>query len=122
MSNKRLTTKELGRATALLDEIRRQIDELSGGDRELRFAYNRKLAKEITYDERGKPMLRRRLKRLKWEQQNRRCAACGEEMPLAYSVLDRFNAVDGYTKENTRLVPPACDYKAQAAGQYGNGK
>jgi len=122
MSNSGLTTEELGRVSALLDEIRRQIDELSDGDRELRFAYNRKLAKELTYDERGKPMLRRRLKRLEWEQQNCRCAACGEEMPLAYSVIDRFSAVDGYTNENTRLVHAACDYNAQTAGQYGNSK
>lgn len=120
MPNRRLSEEELEKANALLCAIRSQINQLSDGDRELRFAYNRKVAKELTYDERGKPMLRRRLKNLKWEEQNRRCAKCGSEMPLAYSVLDRFNAVDGYTRENTRLIHAACDYEAQAANKYGN--
>ncbi len=120
MPNRRLSAEELDKANALLGVIRDRINELSSGDRELRFAYNRKVAKELTYDERGKPMLRRRLKSLKWEQQYHRCAKCGKEMPLAYSVLDRFNAVDGYTKDNTRLVHAACDYEAQAANKYGN--
>jgi hypothetical protein len=120
MPNRRLSAEELANAAALLGDIRVRINQLSGGDRELRFAYNRKVGKELTYDERGKPMLRRRLKKLKWEEQDRRCAKCGEGMPLTYSVLDRFNAVDGYTSVNTQLIHAACDYEAQAANKYGN--
>lgn len=39
-------------------------------------------------------------------------------MELAYTVLDRRNAVDGCTAENTRLVHADCDYKGQAAKGY----
>jgi hypothetical protein len=118
MANKRLSAEDLVSANELLAYIRKRLDELGGGDRELRFAFNRKITKELGYDERGKPMVRRKLKIEKWEEQNHRCAECGKEMPLAYSVLDRQNAVDGYTKENTRLIHPDCDYKNQAAKGY----
>ena len=118
MANKRLNATELANANDLLADIRKRLDELSGDDRELRFAYNRKIAKELGYDERKTPMARRKLKREKWDEQNHRCAECSKEMPLAYSVLDRKNAVDGYTKENTRLIHSDCDYKAQAAKGY----
>jgi hypothetical protein len=56
--------------------------------------------------------------RKKSRQNHHRCAERGEEIPLAYSVLDRQNAVDEYTKENTRLIHPDCDYKKQAAKGY----
>jgi hypothetical protein len=91
---------------------------VSGGDRELRFALNRKVYKELSYDERSKPIARRKLKREKWEAQGRKCAQCGEAMEFAYSVLDRFKAVDGYTAGNTRLVHAECDYVGQAEKGY----
>jgi hypothetical protein len=118
MPNRRLTKAELLRANELLTLIRERLKELSAGDHELLFAFNRKIAKELTYDERGKPMQRKKLKKEKWEAQNGRCAECGEEMALAYSVLDRRNAVDRYTSENTRLIHADCDYKVQAGKGY----
>jgi hypothetical protein len=118
MANRRLTNDEVVKANELLTLIRRKLDEASAGDRELRFALNRKLYKELSYDERSKPMVRRKLKREKWEAQGHKCAECGKPMELAYSVLDRRNAVDGYTAENTRLVHADCDYKGQAAKGY----
>lgn len=94
------------------------MDELSGGDKELLFAYRRKIAKELHYDERGKPGQRKNLKLLKWGLQNRKCAHCGDELPLKYSELDRKNAVDGYTEENTELVHAKCRQERQAAKNY----
>jgi hypothetical protein len=55
MPNPRLDNKQIALANDLLGLIRLRLDELSQGDRELRFALNRKVAKELIYDERGKP-------------------------------------------------------------------
>jgi len=118
MANRNLTAEELKRANELLADIRRRLDELSNGDALLKFAYRRKIAKELGYDERGKPGARRELKLLKWAKQNRRCAHCGEEMEVKYSELDRKNAADGYTEENTELVHAKCHHERQAAKGY----
>jgi hypothetical protein len=118
VANRNLTAEELKRAHKLLGEIRENLEKLAGGDRLLLFAYRRKVVKELGYDERGKPGERNKLKLLKWGQQNRKCAHCGEEMPLRYSELDRKNAVDGYTEENTELVHAKCHQDRQAASRY----
>ena len=114
MANPRLTPDQLILANRLLAEIRSRIAELSGGDRELRFALNRKIAKELGYDERGKPMARRKLKVQKRIEQNGICPSCGEALPPKGAVLDRFSAIDGYTSENTRLICQPCDTKFQS--------
>lgn len=62
MPNRNLNSEELKKAHSLLGEIRERIDLLAGGDSDLRFAYRRKLYKELIYDERGKPMSRRKIK------------------------------------------------------------
>jgi len=118
MPNRRLNTDELALANELLDRIRGELDKLSGGDPDLLFAFRRKVYKELTYDERDKPMVRRRLKELKRKEQNGLCPVCQEPLPDAYAVLDRFNAVDGYTPENTRLIHQHCDRKIQAERGY----
>ena len=82
------------------------------------FAYRRKLFKELTYDERGKPMARRKLKDQKWKQQRGICAVCKRELPEKYAVLDRLNASDGYTAENTRLIHQQCDVEQQELKGY----
>ena len=118
MPNRNLNADELKRANELLQEIRGRLNELAAGDALLRFAYRRKIIKELSYDERGKPVARAKLKALKWGLQNRKCAHCGEEMPLKYSELDRKNAADGYTEENTELVHAKCHQERQAAKGY----
>ena len=72
----------------------------------------------VNYDERGKPMIRAKLKAMKWAQQNRTCAHCGEEMPMKYSELDGKNAADGYTPANTELVHAKCHQEREAAKGY----
>lgn len=118
MPNRQLTSEELGRANDLLAEVRSRLETLAGGDKELIFAYRRKVFKELTYDERDKPAARRKLKDQKWKEQRGLCAICGEPLPEKYSILDRFNAVEGYTKENTQLICQACDIAKQASKRY----
>ena len=118
MANRNLTKGELEYALELLAEVRARLTELSGGDPDLLFAYRRKIAKELQYDERKKPMARRSLKNRKWVAQDRLCAHCRKEMPLKYSHLDRKNAANGYTDENTELVHAGCHHERQAAKRY----
>jgi hypothetical protein len=118
MPNRNLTPDELKHANQLLVEIRDRLTTLAAGDPLLLFAYRRKIAKELGYDERGKPGVRKLLKALKWGQQNRKCAHCGEEMPLKNAELDRKSAAGGHTEENTELVRHHCHQERQAAKGY----
>lgn len=118
MANRQLSPEELAQANVLLSEIRAKLEALSRGDSELLFAYRRKVFKELTYDERSKPMVRRKLKERKWKEQRGLCAICGKELPERYTVLDRLNAAGGYTKENTRLIHQKCDEKHQEERGY----
>jgi UTP:GlnB (protein PII) uridylyltransferase len=118
MSNRNLNPNELKIANELLGEIRERLNNMAGGDPLLLFAFRRKIAKELGYDERGKPMARRHLKILKWAQQGKRCVHCKEEMPLKYAELDRKFAPDGYNPENTDLVHAKCHQARQAAKRY----
>ncbi|MGB6751439.1 MAG: hypothetical protein WBE71_02385, partial [Xanthobacteraceae bacterium] len=85
-------------------EIRKRLTELAAGDPLLLFADRRKIVKELGYNERNKPGARAKLKAMKSGLQNSKCTHCGNEMPLKHSELDRKNAADGYTIENTELV------------------
>jgi len=118
MPNRNLNADELTKANLFLKEIRDRLKALASDDRELLFAYRRKLAKELSYDERGKPSQRKAVKLPKWAMQDRKCAHCGEEMPLKYSELDRRSAADGYTVENTDLIHAKCHHDRQAANGY----
>ncbi len=118
MPNRNLSPDELKQANALLKDIRERLTALAAGDPLLLFAYRRKVAKELGYDERGKPGARGKLKALKWGQQGGKCAHCGVDLPLKYSELDRKSAADGYTPENTELVHAKCHQERQAAKGY----
>lgn len=118
MANRNLTPNELRKANDLLAYIRGQLRALSGEDRGLLFAYRRKIAKELGYDERGKPADRNKLKARKYGEQHGICPECGEALPEKYAVLDRKNAADGYTVANTELIHAECDRKRQAARGY----
>jgi hypothetical protein len=118
MPNRNLNAEELKRANELLADIRKRLTLLAAGNPLLPFAYRRKVAKELTYDERGKPGERAKVKAVKWGQQNGKCAHCGRKLELKYSELDRKNAADGYTIENTELVHAECHRDRQAATGY----
>ena len=118
MTNRTLTKDELEKSNALLEQIRRDLATLANHDPDLLFAYRRKVAKMLVYDERSGPMVRRKVKAAKRRQQNGLCAICGKGLPERYTVLDRFRAVDGYTEKNTRLICEACDRDVQANRGY----
>ena len=119
MPNRILTVEELKLlAKPLLESVRARLRKLSGGDPDLHFALRRKLAKELTYDERSGPNERRKLKALKRAQQDDKCAMCTDLLPAKGAILDRIAAMAGYTNENTQLLCPACDAKTQADRGY----
>lgn len=99
MANRRLSEVELAEVfRPILEEVRVRLRDASRGDEQLHWALRRKLAKELTYDERGKPMHRRQLKALKRGEQAGKCAVCQRELPARNSVLDRVEAMKGYRR------------------------
>lgn len=115
MGNRQLSTEESQKLfNPLIDEIRRPLTTLSSGDQDLLWALRRKLFKELTYHERGKPVQRRKLKTQKRAEQDNKCAECSNALPSKYVVLDRREAIKGYTAENTRLLCVSCDRRVQA--------
>lgn len=119
MPNRQLTQQELETlARPLLAEVRERLRVLSGGDADLLWALRRKVFKELVYDERGKPMQRVALKKAKREEQRELCALCQQRLPIKGSVLDRLEAMGGYTHENTRILCPQCDTRVQTERRY----
>ena len=119
MPNRQLTDDERATLFApLITEVRARLHELSAGDPALLWALRRKLAKELGYDERGKPMHRTMLKMRKRIEQQNRCALCRGDLPEPGAVLDRLEAMKGYTVENTRLLCPPCDTEEQQRRGY----
>lgn len=118
MPNRNLSKAELEKVWALIRSVRKRLTKLADGDPDLLFAMRRKVYKELTYDERGKPAARKKLKALKREEQDNTCPLCGQDLPDTYCVLDRLNAADGYTEENTRLIHQKCDRIVQSDRRY----
>jgi hypothetical protein len=118
MANRNLSRDELVRASTLLNEIRARLADLAGGDAALLFAYRRKIAKELGYDERGKPTQRKLLKAQKMGEQNGLCPICSKPLPEKNAVLDRLDGMGGYTPENTRLIHSDCDTRVQSERGY----
>jgi hypothetical protein len=116
---RKLSTEELTTVfRPILDRVRSILQRASDGDPEFHWALRRKLAKELVYDEREKPAKRKRLKRQKRRQQGDKCQKCGLDLPQRGAVLDRFDAMKGYTLENTHLLCPGCDSELQVSRGY----
>lgn len=114
MPNRQLTTDELEtKFRPLLARVADYLARLSEGDDALQRALRRKLSKELSYLERGKPSHRKRLKKLKREEQGNRCKLCDKPLADLGPVLDRLEAMEGYTVENTRLLCAPCDVGVQ---------
>lgn len=92
----------------LFEKTKNELTRCAKGDERLLWALRRKLAKELVYLERGKPTDRAKLKTLMWKKQEGICALCNKPMEKKGSELDRFNAFDGYTESNVRLVHHEC--------------
>jgi hypothetical protein len=119
MPNRQLTQTERELLFApLLSDIRSRLIELSNGDEDLLWAWRRKLTKELGYEERSKPMHRKLLKLQKRVEQTNKCALCSGILPDTGAVLDRLEAMAGYTSQNTRLLCPGCDIEEQQRRNY----
>ena len=116
MPNRNLTPDEdADLFVPLITGIRERLQILSGGDEALLFALRRKLYTRLTYDERGPSIKRRALKLKKRKEQDGKCAECKNELPEKNTVLDRLEAMKGYTVENTQVLCKPCDDQIQAS-------
>ena len=118
MPNRRLTSAERLLANSLLEEIRERLHQLSNDDAGFEWALRRYVYIRLQQDERGKPMERRTLKAKLVIKQHADCALCGKPLPERGSVLDRLEAMKGYTEDNTRLLCPSCDKAVQEQRNY----
>lgn len=117
-SSRRLTKDEQMIGHEILTQVRQLITEASDDDAELIWALRRFVYARLMYDERGKPMERKKLKTLKIKSQNGVCALCAATLPERGTVLDRFAAMKGYTEENTRVLCASCDAKVQVSRKF----
>ncbi len=118
MPNRHLSEQELAIANRILSRVRKMIEKEADGAADLLWALRRKVAKELSYDERGKPMDRRKLKAVKRALQGGKCAMCKRKLPARGAILDRKKAIEGYTEANTRLICEKCDKATQAKRGY----
>jgi hypothetical protein len=122
VNGRKLSKEQSEKANALLDEVRSKLQILSSGDPQLLFYLRRRIFLRLTYDERGPPAHRDRLKQLKMSAQNGKCAICGKGLPKTESELDRFLAWKGYTPENTQLIHHDCHRSQQKQRGFGSEK
>ena len=118
MSNRQLTNEERELANQILSDVREHIKEHSNEDTSLEWALRRYVYIRLQHDERGTPMERRMLKAKLMAKQHALCPICGKQLPEKGSVLDRLEAMKGYTEDNTRLLCPSCDTKIQEQRRY----
>ncbi|SRR6266480_5584376 len=119
MPNRQLTKTEIQDLFQPLHAfVTSRLQEISGGDAELLWALRRKLVKSLSYGERGTPMHRRGIKALKRAEQQGLCAICRQPLPERDCILDRLQAMRGYTVENTRLLCRDCDFKVQSERKF----
>jgi hypothetical protein len=113
MANPRLTKGQREQLFApLLERVKADLQQMSGGDPRVLWALRRKLAKELVYLERSTPVARKKLKAQKWAKQKGLCALCKKDMPQKNSELDRIEAFLGYVESNVRLVHHECHLKS----------
>jgi hypothetical protein len=114
-----LSGPALEAARTILEQARTQIREAARNNQELEFKIRRYVYIRLSYDERGNPLERKRLKVRKYDEQNGLCGLCSKPLgKIAYSDLDRLRAALGYTAANTRLVHSACHHEQQRGKGY----
>ncbi len=115
---RRLTDAERKHAQQVLEQTRNLLQDAASGDKALLWALRRYVYIRLQHDERGKPLQRKILKLKKMAAQKGKCFECGDELPERGAELDRLNAMDGYTEENTRLVCHACHRRMQEERKF----
>ena len=118
MSNPQLNEIQLKQAHKLIAKIRKEIETLAKNNSKAVFAFRRKIYKELIYDERNRPMERKKLKDIMWKKQKGICRLCKEKLSERGAVLDRTEAIEGYKEENIRLICSSCDTKTQEERGY----
>jgi len=118
MTNPQLNEIQLIQAHKLIAKIKKEIDMLAKNNPEAIFAFRRKIYKELMYDERNKPMERKKLKDKMRKKQKGICPTCKQGLPEKGAVLDRTEAIKGYVEKNVRLLCPECDKKIQEARRF----
>lgn len=103
----------LVKARLILKAVRKRLITLASADAKALFQIRRYVYKNLMYDERSSPMQRKALKLKKRIEQKEKCASCKGMLPESGAVLDRFDAIKGYTFENTRLLCRECDTAIQ---------
>jgi hypothetical protein len=119
MSNERMSKDQAAAAKQILAEVRRRIVEAAGDNQRFAFALRRYVYKNLSYDERGNPTQRTKLKLQKIVEQGGKCAY--QKCPIPdrriskedEPELDRLDAIKGYTKENTVLMHHGCHRLSQ---------
>lgn len=118
MSNPRLSESQVEQAQKAIGKIRKEIRKIANNDPNLIFAFRRKIYKELIYDERGKPLERKRLKEKIVKKQKGLCRICKRKLPSRGSVLDRREAIKGYNEKNVRLICEKCDRAVQEKRKF----
>jgi hypothetical protein len=119
MNTRQLSDEERRELFApIFDFVQSRLESASAGDAGLLFALRRKLQKELSYLERGKPTERRGLKLFMRGKQNGLCAVCHANLPEKNAVLDRIEPMEGYVQGNVRLLCEGCDRTIQAEREY----
>ena len=109
----KLPDEDRAKAILILDKLRNDLQEAAAGSDETLFSMKRYIAKRLEFDERGTPTQRRKLKELKLKSQHGLCAVCNNKLPDQGAELDRFQAMGGYTADNTQLLCPTCHRTTQ---------
>ena len=109
MANRTLTPAERAIAKKVFDSIEKKLANLAGKDKNLIFAFRRKISRSLIEKEKGTVAEHNRLKKEKWSENNGRCEYGKHKMPtLRGAVLHRHEAMRGYTARNTILICPKC--------------
>ena len=118
MPNPQLNEIQLKQAHKLIAKFRKEIETLAKNNPKAIFAFRRKIYKELMYDERSKPMERKKLKDKMRKKQKGVCPLCRQGLPERGAILDREEAIRGYTEKNVRLICLNCDKKVQEERGY----
>lgn len=119
MSNERMSKSQLETARQILTDVRQRISEAAQDDERFTFLLRRYVSKNLSYDERGDPQERTKIKLEKLSEQKGKCAYSNCPTPERIMTkedepeLDRLEAIKGYTKENTVLVHHDCHRMSQ---------
>jgi 5-methylcytosine-specific restriction endonuclease McrA len=107
------------KAKALLEYVRKGIEEAAGGDRRVVFHVRRYIRIRLEHDERGTPAERKKLKLAKFDEQKGACPICGERFEQMKDLhLHRLDAALGYALDNVRLVHHQCHRRQQEERGY----